>query len=157
MLAAVVGTACSSDGDDGRVVLDGRARLPDAEGVVAAVDREHIVLDGGRRYELVEKPQSFSTYTLATVSLLQRKGQYVQVGFDGDRVAWVASVGAVTRVDPPVVYYNGVLRRIEDGRAFFRDGTVLTLGRGVRAPVRTGFVRAEIDPDAHTVRKLAVP
>lgn len=140
------------------MVLDGRPRYPDAEGVLTEVSRERVALETGKRWRLVDQPQSFSTYTLAQVSLLARKGQYVQLGLDGDRVVWVAAIGAVTRVDPPVVYYNGELERVDDeNRAIFEDGTVLRLAAGVTSPVEKGFVRAEIDPDAGRVRRLAVP
>ena len=156
VLAALV-TACGGDGGDGRVVLDGRPRFPDAQGVVTEVSRENIVLENGKRWRLVEKPQSFSTYTLAQVSLLARKGQYVQIGLDGTRAVWIAAIGAVTRVDPPVVYYNGELVRVDKGQAIFEDGTVLRLAPGVTAPVPKGILRAEIDPARGVVRRLAVP
>jgi hypothetical protein len=156
-LVAALFVGCGDGGDDGRVALDGTPRYPDAQGVVKSVSRERIALENGREWELVDKPQSFSTYTLAQVSLLARKGQYVQVGLDGDHVAWVASIGAVTRVDPPVVYYNGELERIDDRDAIFEDGTVLRLADGVESPVPKGPVRAEIDPARGVVRRLALP
>jgi hypothetical protein len=155
VLVALV--ACGGDSDDGRVVLDGRPRFPDAQGVVTEVSRENIALENGKRWRLVEKPQSFSTYTLAQVSLLARKGQYVQIGLDGDRAVWIAAIGAVTRIDPPVVFYNGELLRIEKGQAIFEDGTVLRLAPGVTAPVPKGILRADIDPGRGVVRRLSIP
>lgn len=154
-----VGAGCSDNGGPGeQVVLDGRPRVPDVEGVVQVVSRDRLVLDGGRRYDVADKPQSFSTYTLATVSLLGRKGQYVQVGLDGDVAVWVASIGAVTELGgKPTVVYTGKLESVDGGRAVFEDGTVLRLASGVTSPVRQGFVRAEIDPSTHEVRALVVP
>jgi hypothetical protein len=70
----------------------------------------------------------------------------------------MAMIGEVIRgVGPPVVYYNGVLLRLDGDRAIFRDGTVLQLADGVTSPVETGFVRAELDPSLHRVRALVLP
>lgn len=151
--------ACSGGGDGDELVLDGSPRTPDAEGVVEKISFEKITLDGNRTYPVGEDLASFSTYDLVATPMLHRKGQYVQLGLDGDEAVWMAGIGVVVRVSgrPPVVFYNGHLLRTEDGRAIFRDGTVLRLGRGVRPPVRTGAVRAEIDPARHVVRVLVVP
>jgi len=142
-----------------RLVLDGRPRFPDAEGVVDQISFSRITLDGGRSYGVRKDLQSFSTYDLAAVPMLHRLGQYVQVGLDGSKVAWMAGIGVVVRRSdaPPVVYYNGVLVRREGNRAIFRDGTVLQLATGVAPPVGPGMVRAEIDPALHEVRALVLP
>jgi hypothetical protein len=143
--------------DRQRLVLDGRPRYPDAEGVVETISFEQITLDGGRSFGVRKDLQSFSTYDLAAVPMLQRSGQYVQLGLDGKKVAWMAMVGEVVRgAAPPVVYYNGVLVRLDGDRAVFRDGTVLQLADGVTSPVEQGFVRAELDPSLHRVRALVV-
>ena len=139
-------------------MLDGRPRIPDVEGVVEQVSFEKITLDGGRSYGVRKDLQSFSTYDLAAVPMLQRSGQYVQLGLDGKAVAWMAMIGEVVEGGAaPVVYYNGVLLRLEDDRAVFRDGTVLQLADGIVSPVETGFVRAELDPNLHRVRALVLP
>src|SRR5688500_15904782 len=65
-----------AEGEDDRLVLDGRPRLPDAEGVVEKISFEQITLDGGRSYEVRKDLQSFSTYTLEAVPMLHRLGQY---------------------------------------------------------------------------------
>jgi hypothetical protein len=57
----------------------------------------------------------------------------------------------------PVVYYNGVLLRLEGDRAIFRDGTVLQLAEDVVPPVGQGLLRAELDPASRTVRSLVLP
>jgi hypothetical protein len=103
--------------------------------------------------------QSFSTYDLAAFPMLQRQGQYVQLGLRGRQAAWMAGIGVVVRKPgaPPVVYYNGVLLRLDGRRAIFRDGTVLRLADGVTPPVPQGLVRAEIDPALHTVRSVVLP
>jgi hypothetical protein len=157
MAGALLLAGCS--GSDGhRLVLDGRPRLPDAEGVVEQISFERITLDGDRSYGVRKDLQSFSTYDLGAVPMLQRLGQYVQLGLNGKKVAWMAGIGVVVRGDaPPVVYYNGVLVRREDARAIFRDGTVLQLAAGVTAPVERGLVRVELDPALHTVRSLVLP
>ena len=156
MLVALALVACREGAQ--RLVLDGRPRYPDVEGVVEQISFEGITLDGGRSYEVRNDLQSFSTYDLGAVPMLHRLGQYVQLGLDGKKVAWMAGIGVVVRgAGPPVVYYNGVLVRLDGDRAIFRDGTVLRLAGGVRSPVERGLVRAEIDPAVHRVRALVLP
>jgi hypothetical protein len=154
-VATVLLVSGCSGGDGPAVVLDGRPRHPDAEGVVTAVTRERLTLDGDRTYGVSPSLRAFSTSSLKAVPLLGRSGQYVVVGLDGDTVVWLGAVGAVLRVpgERPVTYYTGELVRVEDGRAVFRDGTVLRLASGVRA-VAPGRARAEIDVERHTVRVL---
>jgi hypothetical protein len=152
----ILSGCAKSDGD--RLVLDGRPRTPDAEGVVEQISFERVTLDGGRSYGVQKDLQSFSTYDLAAVPMLHRLGQYVQLGLNGKKVAWLAGIGVVVRGDaPPVVFYNGFLLRRDGDRAIFRDGTVLRLADGVTSPVETGLVRAELDPAQHTVRALVLP
>jgi hypothetical protein len=155
--ALVLGGCSRSAGDE--LVLDGRPRHPDAEGVVEQVSFDRITLDGGRSYGVASDLQSFSTYDLAAVPMLHRLGQYVHLGLDGNEVEWMAGIGVVVRnpATPPVVYYNGVLVRFDDDRAIFRDGTVLRLADGVTSPVASGLVRAELDPSLHRVRALVLP
>jgi hypothetical protein len=158
MTSALLIGGCRGGGGGHRVVLDGRPRYPDAEGVVEQISLARITLDGGRSYGVRNDLQSFSTYDLAAVPMLQRQGQYVQVGLTGKKVAWMAGIGVVVRTGaPPVVYYNGVFVRRDGERAIFRDGTVLRLAAGVTPPVEQGLVRAEIDPALHTVRALVLP
>ncbi|HYH51723.1 MAG TPA: hypothetical protein VEG38_19435 [Acidimicrobiia bacterium] len=149
---------CARSADD-RLVLDGRPRHPDAEGVVEEISFDRIILDGGRSYGVAKDLQSFSTYDLAAVPMLHRLGQYVHLGLNGKKVEWMAGIGVVVRspAAPPVVYYNGVLVRLEDDRAIFRDGTVLRLADGVTSPVESGLVRAELDPSLHRVRAIVLP
>jgi hypothetical protein len=146
--------ACSGDADPA-LVLDGRVRVPDAEGVVDAVSHAQLTLDG-RRYRVSSKLQAFSTYTLEATPIAGRRDQYVQVGLDGDTVVWLAAFGAVVR--PPggsdAVYYTGVFQRMDDGRAVFRDGSSVRLGRGVPVPERGTRVQLEIDPVRHEARRL---
>jgi hypothetical protein len=158
LLAGALLLAGCAKSDSHRLVLDGRPRVPDVEGVVEQVSLEKVTLDGGRSYGVRKDLQSFSTYDLAAVPMLQRLGQYVQLGLDGKKVAWMAMIGEVVRgTTPPVVYYNGVLVRLDGDRAIFRDGTVLQLADGVTSPVDQGFVRAELDPALHRVRALVLP
>lgn len=157
VVAGALMLAGCSEGEDGRLVLDGRPRIPDAEGVVERISFERITLDGGRTYDVDQDLQSFSTYTLEAVPMLHRLGQYVQLGLDGQKVTWMAGIGVVVRsAAPPVVYYNGVLVRRDGPRAIFRDGTVLQLAPGVNPPVDQGLIRAELDPALHTVQTIVV-
>lgn len=154
---ALLFAGCSKSGSD-RLVLDGRPRTPDVEGVVEQISFEKVTLDGGRSYGVRKDLQAFSTYDLAAVPMLQRSGQYVQLGLDGKKVAWMAMIGEVVRgAGAPVVFYNGVLLRLDGDRAIFRDGTVLQLADGVTSPVATGLVRAELDPSLHRVRAVVLP
>jgi hypothetical protein len=154
MSTVVLVGGCHAGGAGHRLVLDGRPRYPDAEGVVERVSFERITLDGGRSYGVRKDLQSFSTYDLAAFPMLGRQGQYVQLGLDGQKAAWMAGIGVVVRRPgaPPVVYYNGVVVRRDGDRLIFRDGTVLRLGRGVTVPATHGMVRAELDPAVHTVQ-----
>ena len=157
LLAGALLFAGCAKSDSHRLVLDGRPRPPDAEGVVEKISFGSVTLDGGRTFGVRKDLQSFSTYDLAAVPMLQRLGQYVQLGLDGKKVAWMAMIGGVVQGAAPVVYYNGVLVRVDGDRATFRDGTVLQLADGVTSPVETGFVRAELDPALHRVRALVLP
>jgi hypothetical protein len=154
LLVVVLAGACAKD-EGPVVVLDGRARRPDAEGVVDQVSRSQLTLDG-HRYAVSAKLQAFSTYTLQAVPVLARRHQYVQVGLDGDTVEWLAAYGAVVRAPgaEPTVYYTGVFRRMEGGRAVFRDGSSLRLAGGIAVPRAGTRVRADIDPERHEVRAL---
>ena len=144
-LAALAGCG----GDDGPdVSLDGSPRRPDDQGVLTAVSDKSITLDGKRTYEVDKRALAFSTYTRAVESLVNRKGQYVQVGLDGDRMEWMAGIAAVVRGSgqPPVVYYIGHLDRATKNELVFRDGTVLTPDKGLEVPVEKGQVQVKIDP-----------
>ncbi len=150
--------SCSRGDASPELVLDGRPRLPDAEGVVEQISFEEITLDGGRTYDVSRQLQSFSTYDLAATPMLHRLGQYVHLGLDGGTVEWMAGIGVVVRgPGAPVVYYNGFFLRRDGGRAIFRDGTALRLADGVTVPNGQGLLRAELDPARHEVRALVRP
>ena len=123
--------------------------------MVDQVSESHLTLDG-HRYPLSSRLQAFSTYTLQAVPVLARRHQYVQVGLDDGTVVWLAAFGAVVEAPgvAPTVYYTGVFRRMERGRAVFRDGSVLRLADGTKAPQPGTRVRADIDPERHEVRAL---
>lgn len=163
LLALVLGSlllvgGCSRGGDGSAPVkLDGSPRVPDAEGIVAEVTRERLTLEGGDTYEIGDELQSFSSQTMTAAPVLQRKGQYVHVGVDGDRLVWVAAIGSVVPGDEPVVYYTGTVESVAEGRVTFEDGTVLRLAKGVEPAVKEGPAVAEIDPDAGVVRVLRAP
>jgi nucleoid-associated protein YgaU len=146
-------SACGGGGGGGDIKLDGSPRVPDDEGVATEVTRERITLDGDRTYDVSDRLRSFSTYTLKLEPMLNRKGQYVQVGLDGDTVVWMAGVAAVVQTaQGPSVFYVGDLEEIDDGRAVFADGTVLRTAEGVSA--EPGRVQARIDVPKRRVTEL---
>ena len=157
LAAAVFSAGCRADGGSEQVRLDGSPRVPDEEGVVVEVSRDRLTLAGGDTYEIGEELQSFSSQTMAAVPVLQRKGQYVHIGVDGDRLVWIAAIGSVVPGAEPVVYYTGTLEGVEDGRAIFEDGTVLRVAPGVEPAIRQGPAVAEIDPVERVVRNLRAP
>jgi hypothetical protein len=137
------------------LVLDGRPRYPDDEGVATTITLHEIVLDGRRHYRVAPGFVSFSTYTLALEPMVDRVGQYVQLGLDGHSASWMAGIGSVLRTTPPTVVYTGVLLRVDRRRrAIFRDGTVIHLALGVVAPPRGILARAQIDPARHWATAL---
>lgn len=156
MALALLAGACSGGGGDDGFALDGSPRRPDLAGVVTDVSTKDVVVDGGKRRRFADGLASFSTYDLVATPVLHHRDRYVHAGLDGDRVEWVAGIGVVVRAEgrPPVVFYNGDLVEADDGRATFRDGTVLTLADGVEVPAGTTALRAEIDPGSDEVVRL---
>lgn len=149
MATFALGAGACGGGDDGpAIALDGSPRVPDAEGVVVEVRDDEIVLDGDRKFDVSDDLLAFSTYTLEAVPLAQRKGQYVQVGLDGDTVEWLALIGEPLEER---VYYTGELEEIDGQQLVFKDGTVLTLADGVKPPAETGRMRAVVDPKKRSV------
>ncbi|HUQ39457.1 MAG TPA: hypothetical protein VM030_04835 [Acidimicrobiales bacterium] len=159
LAVALLFGGCGGGGDDApaRLVLDGRPRYPDDQGVVTRVSRTSITLAGARTYRVSPKLQSFSTMDLSTQPLLQRKGQYVQVGLDGTTMVWIAGVAKVLPGTPPRVFYVGTLKRLDGkGNAVFADGTVLRLGAGVTPSPPKGSATVEIDPAAGVARRITM-
>ena len=145
LLLVVIG-GCGGGGGGQAVKLDGSPRFPDDEGIATSLSHERITLDGKRTYEVSDRLRSFSTYTLQIEPMLNRKGQYVQIGLDGDSMVWMAGIAAAVPVDgKQAVYYVGTLERIDDGSAIFRDGTVFRLSDRVEGPQEPGKVQARID------------
>jgi hypothetical protein len=120
------------------------------------VSRDRLVLDGGRELLIGDELQSFSTYDGSTSPVLGRRGQYVQVGVDGDRLVWIAGIGVVVDGSPDAVYYSGRLVDVDGARLVFRDGTVLTAAQGLDGTddLVGDDVQAVIDPSTHVVREL---
>lgn len=147
--------ACNRGDDDEPVVrLDGSARVPDDEGVATSLSHASITLDGKRTYPVSKRLISFSTYTGAIEPMITRKGQYVQIGLeeeDGKKhMVWMAGIAQVLNTKEPAVYYTGTFVRRQDGRAVFRDGTVIQLSPGVTVPEKEGTgVIVRIDPASH--------
>lgn len=153
---AVVVAACTSGGGSAGAALklDGSPRHPDDQGIATEVGRHRIILDGRRRYSVSPALNSFSTYTLETVPLVTRRGQYVQIGLQGKTVVWIAGIAGVIPSKPPRVFYIGELKRVEGRDAIFKDGTVLRLAANVAARAKPGHFTAVIDPKAHQIVEL---
>ena len=145
--------ACSSNGS---VLESDEPRLPDDVGIVSDSTLERIELEDERTYQLREDVESFKTRSHAITALLSWEGKYVHIGLDDDKkVRWIAGIGTVSG-EPKRVYYSGVFERFERGtrRAFFEDGTVLTLNEGLAAPSGTREIVCELDPLRDVVTKL---
>ena len=156
--AIVLGLGFSGcSGGKSRDIRDGEPRVPDDEGVVTALTFEEVTLDGSRTYDVSEDLIAFDTYNLQLEPMLKRRGQYVQIGLDGDTMIWMAGISAVLQgasEGKTSAFYTGVLERTTPGRAVFRDGTVLKVGDGVEIP-RLGLrVDAEIDTASHQITRL---
>src|SRR5436309_2764558 len=95
VVAAAVG--CSSGSP--ALVLDGSPRYPNIQGVVAKVAGDRLVFDDGRSYRLDPNLNSFSTYSLVTLPVIQVQGRYVEGRAQGDSIRWIETVAAVTH--PP--------------------------------------------------------
>lgn len=143
-----IGLAGCGGDDEPAVALDGSPRLPDTEGVVTEVSDDKIVLDGKHTYEVSDDLMAFSTYTLEAIPLAHRKGQYVQLGLDGETAEWLALIGEPLEGR---VYYTGELEEVDGDNLVFADGTVLTLGDGVKPPAEAGRMRAVVDPNKRVV------
>jgi len=156
--ALAIAGACSSHSRNATVVLDGRPRHANDEGVVTAVSREKLTLDGKRTYRVDRHLQSFETTTLKVMPLLTRTGSYVQIGQDHGKVMWIASYTlVVNRPDqPPTAFHTGTLARGKSGQVVFSDGSVLRVGPGVVVPDAGRRARAEIDVASHRVRAVVV-
>jgi hypothetical protein len=137
------------------VKLDGSPRIPDAQGIVERASINGITLDGGRRYGVSRKLISFSTYNRKLLPLVRMIGGYAQVGLTGDTVVWIAKIGVVSRdaSGHGTVQYQGDLVTANGSALTFRDGTVLTLAKGLHAPADPeGATYVVIDADKHTVQ-----
>jgi len=157
--AALLLAGCGSDGDPGPGIrLDGSARYPDDQGIATELSFEQVTLDGKRTYKVSKRLAAFSTVTATLEPMLNREGQYIQIGVEGDTMVWMAGVAAVVRLPQgPRVFYTGTLRRVDDrGRLVFRDGTVWEVADDVEVPeARSGLqLQLEIDPAVHRVVRI---
>jgi hypothetical protein len=137
------------------VKLDGSPRTPDVEGIVEKASINGVTLDGNRSYGVSKKLISFSTYNRKPVALVSTIGAYVQGGLRGGKVVWLAKVGPAPADanGHRTVQYQGDLVSISGSRLTFKDGTVLTLGKGLRAPGdATGPTYIVIDAEKHVVQ-----
>lgn len=150
-------TAACGGSDSPAFKLDSSPRPADDQGVVTAVSRQKMTLDGSRSYKVSDDLVSFSAYDRSVQPLLGFENSYVHVGVRGEKVVWLAGIGVVVpgaAGTPRGVVYSGSVRKVEGGQAFFADGTVLRLADGVQPPVLGQVVQARIDiegPKAHRV------
>lgn len=154
-LTAVLTTACGGGDGEAAIKLDGSPRAPSDAGVVEEVSKERITIDD-EEYAVSDRLLAFSTTTLEAVPLLQRKGQYVQVGLEDDEVVWLASIGAVVAEPEPAVYYFGTVKRQSGRLVTFRDGTILELAPDVPKLEAGSRLQAEIDPSSDLVRRVVI-
>lgn len=145
--------ACSSGGGS-HFALDGSPRPPDDEGIVTDVDLESVTLDGERTYVVERDLRSFSALDLSTVPLLFTKGQYVQVGVDGDTLSWIGAIAKPLALDEPIVLYTGEVEAVTDATIVFDNGTVLRRGTDIDVADDVGEVRVSIDPETKTVTEV---
>ncbi|HEX9682199.1 MAG TPA: hypothetical protein VGA13_03900 [Acidimicrobiales bacterium] len=154
LLGVVVAGGCARGGEPPDLVLDGSPRLPDAEGLATVVESDRIQV-GGVDYRVSPDLVVFSTHNLELTPLLRWEGAYVQVGLDGDVVAWLAGVGGVISGEPPSVLFTGQIDMLDGDRVMFRGGTVFRLEPAATRSFAPGsFVIAEIDPVRGIVRRL---
>jgi len=147
--------ACAGKAGGAAIKLDGSPRFPTDQGVVTEVNQQRITIDGRRTYSLSPHLQSFAAVSLATIPVLQTKGQYVQVGLRETTVTWLGRIADVVRTDHAAVFYVGHLVRLQARDLVMRDGTVLRLADGLAPPARVDAdVTAEIEPAKHVVVKL---
>ena len=154
MAAVLLAGACSRGGAD-ELRLDGSARFPDDEGVATALTHSSITLDGDRTYAVSPSLRAFSSATLELEPMLGRRGQYVQIGIDGDTMVWMAGVARVIEVEGQrSAFHSGTVDGVEDGRLVFEDGTTLAIGRGVDAPKPGARVTVRIDVADHRIDEI---
>lgn len=141
-VALIALAACSSE----KSILErGGPRIPDRVGIVTDMTLDRIQLDGGRAYEVSEDVESFATRSHHITALLSWEGKYVHVGLDDDdRVRWIAGIGLVSG-KPPKVAYSGVVKRMENRRGTFEDGTVLDFESGLKMPAVGREIVVDID------------
>ena len=155
-VAAVALVGCGGGGQADPLRLDGSPRRSDSEGIVTAVDHESLTLDGERTYDVDRDLAVFSSLDLSTVPLLFTKGQYVQVGVDGDTVRWIGTIARPLATDPPVVLYQGEIRAVDERELVFETGTVLRAAADLDVTGLAGqSVRASIDPATHEVTEVS--
>ena len=153
LTAAITLGACA--GSKPVVRLDGSPRHADVEGVVVTAGASGITLDGRRAFKVSDKVVSFSTYNWALVPLASTIGAYVQAGIKGKTVVWLAKIGPVSAdaTGHRTVQYQGTLVKVDGSTLVFKDGTVLRLSQGLKAPANPlGPVYAVIDADKHVIQ-----
>ena len=156
LLVASSFVACGSEDDPApSIKLDGSARVPDDAGIVDAVSVEEITIDGRER-PLSKYLQSFSTYKLTVVPVLQSEGAYVHVGVTRGQVVWLAVVAKPLPKDGggSAAFYTGTVVRTDEDGVVFQDGTVLDRASGLDEPVAGAVVLAEIDPETDRIVAL---
>lgn len=114
-----------------------------------------VTLAGGGRYAVSKKLIAFSTYNRKAVPLVSTRGAYVQLGLKDNTVVWLARIGPVSTDDRghQTVQYQGDLVGVAGTRLTFKDGTVLRLAKGLKAPSDAlGPTYVVIDADARRVQ-----
>lgn len=137
-------------------ILDADVRQVSDEGVVTEVTLDKIVIDNDRVYKVSPNVESFIATTKKVTALLSTDHRYIQIGVDRSNVViWVSTVGVVAKIKPPVARYTGVfLRTDSQGRAVFKDQTVLKIKKGLVLPKANKQVSVIIDPVQHEIAEF---
>lgn len=154
MAPVLLAGACARGGPD-ELRLDGSPRFPDDEGVATALTHSSITLDGARTYDVDPSLRAFSSASLELEPMLGRRGQYVQIGLDGDTMVWMAGVARVIEVEGArSAFHSGTVEGVEDGRLVFQDGTTFAMARGLDAPKPGARVTVRIDVADHRIDEI---
>ncbi len=140
------------------VLESGEPRFPDDAGVVTDSTLTRIQLDGKRNYTIADKVESFLTRSHQITSLLAWEGRYVHIGLDTEKhVTWIAGIGTVLKTANRVVYYSGVVDKIDRTKhwLYFDDGTVLQFDDRLHPPGKGTEVVCTLDPDVGVVARVA--
>jgi len=153
VVLALALAACSSSSKP-VVALDGSPRIPDVSGIVTKADATGITTNANHTYKVSKNLIAFSTYNRKPITLASTVGSFVQMGVKDNTVLWISRIGVVvTTGQTKTVSYQGDLVSVAGSILTFKDGTVLTLDKGLQAPAGVkGSTYANIDAERGVVQ-----